>query len=453
MMHAPIFYFAIGKRPAKRDLELAVRCGQDAFLIIAGSRGARYVRQWARQHGGIRYCYDNGAYPPSAPDRLPLLGYIRTLIDDYDGSLPRFDWAPSYDVIGDPTAGVRHYPTIVRAIMDATRDPGPPIVPVIAYPDGLRDARGHNRHAAAAVLDHPSPLDFAREAFLNYLDAVCATPGSMYSEPRPLAPRVAIGGMVVARYSTASIAWYERLIADLEHANLVDLFWQSLHLFGVGKPSLTLRSGCVLSFDSSGPAAMAKNGWQKIAPNYDAVYGLSPAKLQRSREARLTWHLCRYRNLVGLPWTPVTEADLRDDPEAAADPPEDEDDERSAPRAAKTVSLPPRRSLAELRAAHRGQAADWQLPPPPRDPAGRLTWTGVSVPHLLADLALLAELEQDLPLLDTLARRWLVEEVLPFVAGELRDEDARFADADRVEALLQRLTATKELVTYVAQAA
>jgi hypothetical protein len=41
MMHAPIFYFAIGKRPAKRDLELAVRCGQDAFLIIAGSRGAR----------------------------------------------------------------------------------------------------------------------------------------------------------------------------------------------------------------------------------------------------------------------------------------------------------------------------------------------------------------------------------------------------------------------------
>jgi hypothetical protein len=43
--------------------------------------------------------------------------------------------------------------------------------------------------------------------------------------------------------------------------------------------------------------------------------------------------------------------------------------------------------------------------------------------------------------------------VLPFVAGELRDEDARFADADRVEALLQRLTATKELVTYVAQAA
>jgi hypothetical protein len=88
--------------------------------------------------------------------------------------------------------------------MAATRDPGPPIVPVIAYPDGLRDALGRDRHTAAAVLDHPSPLDFASPAFLDYLGAVCATPGTMYSEPRPLVPRVAIGGMVV---SSAKNLW------------------------------------------------------------------------------------------------------------------------------------------------------------------------------------------------------------------------------------------------------
>ena len=450
MIHAPLFYFAIGKRPAKRDLELAVRCGQDAFLIIAGSRGARYVREWARQHGGIKYCYDNGAWPPGSPDRLPLLGYIQTLIDDYDGYRPRFDWAPSYDVLGDATAGTRNYPAIVRAIMAATRDPGPPIVPVIAYPDGLRDALGRDRHTAAAVLDHPSPLDFASPAFLDYLGAVCATPGTMYSEPRPLVPRVAIGGMVVARYSTASIAWYERLIADLEQADLVDLYWQSLHLFGVGKPSLTLRSGCVLSFDSSGPAAMAKNGWQKIAPSYDGVYGLGPAKLKSSREARLVYHLCRYRNLIGLPWMPIAEADLRDDREAA-DRPEDAEDEQLAARAPKAVSLPPRRSLEELLAARQEPEVDWRLPPPPRDGAGRLVWTGISVPHLVTDIKLLDELEQDLADLDALAWRWLVEEVLPFVASELC-EDGHIADAYRVDALLQLLAAANEPV-IIAKAA
>ncbi len=452
MIHAPLFYFAIGKRPARRDLELAVRCGQDAFLIIAGSRGARYVREWACQRGGIRYCYDNGAWPPSSPDRLPLPGYIQTLIDDYDGYLPRFDWAPSYDVIGDATAGMRNYPLIVQAIMAATRDPGPPIVPVIAYPDGLRDALGHDRHAAAAVLDHPSPLDFASPAFLDYLDAVCATPGIMYSEPRPLVPRVAIGGMVVARYRAASIAWYERLIADLEQADVVDLFWRSLHLFGVGRPSLTLRSGCVLSFDSSGPAAMAKNGWQKIAPSYDPVYGLSPAKLQRSREARLVYHLARYRNVVGLPWTPIAEADLRDDSEAAADGPEDAEDEQMAVRTPKAVSLPPRRSLEELLAERQEPEVGWRLPPPPRDEAGRLVWIGVSVPHLVTDIRLLDELEQDLADLDALARRWLVEEVLRFVAGELC-EDGRIADAYRVDALLQLLVATGVEVNITAKAA
>src|SRR6266508_2545849 len=187
----------------------------------------------------------------------------------------------------------------------------------------------------------------------------CATPGTMYSEPRPLVPRVAIGGMVIARYSTASIAWYERLIADLEQADVVDLFWRSLHLFGVGRPSLTLRSGCVLSFDSSGPAAMAKNGWQKIAPSYDPVYGLSPAKLKSSREARLVYHLARYRDLVGLSWSPIAEADLRDDREGAAGL---DWGQRSAPAdrpdaAGRAGARPGRPRRAGLAVACRGGAA------------------------------------------------------------------------------------------------
>ena len=152
----------------------------------------------------------------------------------------------------------------------------------------------------------------------------------------------------------------------------------------------------------------------------------------------VTYNLCRYRNLVGLPWTPIAEADLRDDREAAADEPEDAEDEQLAPRAAKTSSLPPRRSLEELLAARQEPEVDWL--PPPRDAAGRLVWTGISVPHLVTDIRLLDELEQDLADLDALALRWLVEEVLPFVASELCEDD-RIADAYRVDALLQLLVA------------
>ena len=147
---------------------------------------------------------------------------------------------------------------------------------------------------------------------------------------------------------------------------------------------------------------------------------------------------------------PIAEADLRDDREAA-DGPEDAEDEQLAARAPKAVSLPPRRSLEELLAARQEPEVDWRLPPPPRDGAGRLVWTGVSVPHLLADTRLLDELEQDLADLDALAWRWLVEEVLPFVASELC-EDGHIADAYRVDALLQLLATTGSSV-IVAKAA
>ena len=70
----------------------------------------------------------------------------------------------------------------------------------------------------------------------------------------------------------------------------------------------------------------------------------------------------------------------------------------------------------------------------------------------MTDIRLLDELEQDLADLDALARRWLVEEVLRFVAGELC-EDGRIADAYRVDALLQLLVATGVEVNITAKAA
>ena len=87
-----------------------------------------------------------------------------------------------------------------------------------------------------------------------------------------------------------------------------------LHLFGVGRPDFFLRSPLIASFDSSGPAQMAKYGWQKIRPHYTPEYGISAEKLQISREARLAWWTIRYRELSGASWQCIDERELRDDP-------------------------------------------------------------------------------------------------------------------------------------------
>jgi len=54
-------------------------------------------------------------------------------------------------------------------------------------------------------------------------------------------------------------------------------------------------------------------GWRGIAAHYTPIYGVSAEKLQCSREARLSFHLCRYRRSVGLPWTLVNQSRFLDD--------------------------------------------------------------------------------------------------------------------------------------------
>lgn len=98
-------------------------------------------------------------------------------------------------------------------------------------------------------------------------------------------PVCAIGGLVLAHYSRDSACWYERLIADLEAAVTLDPFQRRIHLLGVGRPSWVLASPLVMSFDSSGPARLALIGFEHgIGRAYTDAYGLSVAKLRRSRE-------------------------------------------------------------------------------------------------------------------------------------------------------------------------
>ena len=134
-------------------------------------------------------------------------------------------------------------------------------------------------------------------------------------------PMCAIGGLVPAHYSRDSACWYERLIADLEAAATLDSFQRRIHLLGVGRPSWVLASPLVMSFDSSGPARLALIGFdQGIGRAYTDAYGLSVAKLRRSREARLVYHVADYRARVGLPWQRVDAEALLDDRELALIP-------------------------------------------------------------------------------------------------------------------------------------
>jgi hypothetical protein len=82
-----------------------------------------------------------------------------------------------------------------------------------------------------------------------------------------------------------------------------------------------LASPLVMRFDSSGPARLALIGFdQGIGRAYTDAYGLSIAKLCRSREARLVYHVADYRARVGLSWQRVDAEALLDDRELALIP-------------------------------------------------------------------------------------------------------------------------------------
>ena len=129
-------------------------------------------------------------------------------------------------------------------------------------------------------------------------------------------PSYGLGGLAIQRYNATADAWYQKLLDTLEGAGDAALRGVGLHLFGIGKPSWILRSksGLIVSFDSSGPGRMAGiAGWRGIATHYTPIYGVSAEKLQCSREARLYFHLCRYRRSVGLPWIPIEQSWFLDD--------------------------------------------------------------------------------------------------------------------------------------------
>ena len=97
----PTFYFALGARPARRDLAVALAVGQTEFLIPAGSTATA----WLRVMEGVRVVLDSAAWPPGNPSRPSLEAYVDSLLSwrQADGAWGNLDWAAAYDHIGDPS--------------------------------------------------------------------------------------------------------------------------------------------------------------------------------------------------------------------------------------------------------------------------------------------------------------------------------------------------------------
>ncbi|MEI7642967.1 MAG: hypothetical protein WCJ55_01540 [Chloroflexales bacterium] len=321
----PTFYFALGARPRSRDLQVAMLVGQRHYLVPAGSPGAALLRRTP----GVHVVLDSWAFPPGNTDRPSLARYahlvagwqLQNRVATGQPTAPWFDWALSYDTIGDAITSERDDARLRTLFMRICRCLDPPIVPITHYPGpGAAAIIGDLLRDREECFDDEEIDQLRQRAAWGFMD-----------EPDGPTdwPAAAIGGLVPARYARPAAAWYERLIAELDAAADLDPCQRRIHLLGVGKPSWVCCSPLVMSFDSSGPARMALIGFERgIARAYTDAYGLSISKLRRSREARLAYHVADYRSRVGLPWQPVDAAALRDDRELAILPVRDDEDWR-----------------------------------------------------------------------------------------------------------------------------
>lgn len=292
----PQFYFAIGRAPALRDWAVCRLVGQRHFLVPAGSPAERYLRA----QPDVSVILDSGAYPPGNTAR-PSLRQYGWIVRWWSGQLDRFAWAVSYDTLGNPAQSARDHDRLLDLPWRWPDDI--PVVPVRAYP----------HHRASDIFAEVLQLcdDFNDEENAQYERLLAA--GELAAHGGR--PACAVGGLAVARYAKLSTTWYRQLLADLERAAgaQVDVSECRLHLLGIGRPDW-VNHPLVQSFDSSAPARLASlGGWDSVRRYYDPAFGLSLAKLRRSREGRLALFLMRYRQIASQAWQPIDEALLRDD--------------------------------------------------------------------------------------------------------------------------------------------
>lgn len=296
---APTFYLSLGRSPRRRDITVARLCGQRDFLIVPMSGPVRWLQQHDPQLADASFVLDSAAYPignryrPTREQFYAIarywqraLGHRLHFVFGYDhiadgGRSQRDqDWLEAQDWRADaPPIRVWHYPTasahdLVGGFCDTVLD--------MLTEEEFDDYRLHRDFGL-----YDGPADY---------------------------PVAAIGGLVVARYCREAHAWYRRLLEDLEHeaGREVDRFNKRFHLLGIASPQW-IHHPYVFSFDSSGPFRNAALGAAAVMRRFHEEFGLSPAKLLRSREARLAHEILRYRWQAGLPTTAVEESLFLDD--------------------------------------------------------------------------------------------------------------------------------------------
>jgi len=302
----PTFYFAWGRNPTLRDIDVTFAVGQRHFMVPVCSPASRHLINFPNVHVVL----DSAAWPPGNPRRPSFSTWLQsikwwynhTIAYDPPGSCyerpvhraegPHLDYVIAYDHIGDPGQTQRDYWQLWRTTL-WDDFPSLPLVRVLQYPCNADMTLAELRHA-------PVPMQF------DQVDL----------GPDLLRPAYAIGGLVPVNGTLQARDWLCQFLdtfqAATEPGDDDDLDWPVLrefvtvHLLGIARPDMVNHpSGLVTACDSAGPAIRAGAGWQEIAPSYTDAYGLSPELLKRNRFARVAYWLCRYRDRLHLPWQRV----------------------------------------------------------------------------------------------------------------------------------------------------
>lgn len=276
------YVFACGSSPALRDLDVALACGQRDFLASVGTMAAQHLRRLP----GVRVILDSAAWPINNPKRPSSDAWWQELRTWREGpnSYGNLRYAIAYDTIGNASLSARSYhSTMGRMDERAIRDL--PVVPVLQYPT--------NPQAIG--------LDFL-QSYAGQRDDLIAGGGA------PDRPAYALGGLVPQRGSAESIAWVQAVAAELEtliaHEG-IDPAFLGIHLLGSTLAAYRAPFDALsvaVTCDTSTPAQQAGFGPKPLSWAYTERYGLPFDLLQRSRNARLAFWLCRERDRMGLPW-------------------------------------------------------------------------------------------------------------------------------------------------------
>jgi hypothetical protein len=279
----PTYCLAIGGAMTLRDADVALACGQRAFLASVATPATHHLRSLP----DVTLVLDSGAWPMHNPTRPSFDAWWQTLrgFREEPGDYGNLTYALAYDHVGDPARSDHDYHAAMGRVFDREAAGDTPIVPVLQYPT--------------------SPYAIAYD-----LEAAWAgtRPDWVDSDGSFDRPVYALGGLVPQRGSPDAVRWVAAVAATL--SDLIADGWNAdalgIHILGSTRHAYLhplMDAGIPVWCDTSTPGRNAGFGMATFGKDrFRERYGIPWALLAQSRLARFAYWLCRECDLLGLPW-------------------------------------------------------------------------------------------------------------------------------------------------------